>query len=255
MKNIKDRKKAVLKIAFILIELILYGTFMYLDIFASREANLSMYIKFFSIFLCFLFVMLYYRTSNQAKEEGYYKTNRSYLGIHILRIAMFFTLLSDLFLLVLNYYTAGVFTFIIVQLLYLILISSWVSSGKMIRTVLMRVIGTGLVAVLILIIYHFQETDVKSELIFAVYYFILFVSNTMDAIGILFRSKRKPRILFACGLLAYFLCDINVAIFNLEDYLTIDETIYTQIYNFSVIAMWMFYLPGQVLIALSGESK
>lgn len=255
MKNIKDRKKAVLKIAFILIELILYGIFMYLDIFVSQKANLSMYIKFFSIFLCFLFVMLYYRTSNQAKEEGYYQTNKEHLGIHILRVAMFFTLLSDLFLLVLDYYTAGVFTFIIVQLLYLILISSWISSGKMIRTVLMRVIGTGLVAVLILIIYHFQETDVKSELIFAVYYFILFASNAMDAIGILFRSKRKTRILFACGLLAYFLCDINVGIFNLKDYLTIDETIYTQIYNFSVIAMWMFYLPGQVLIALSGESK
>lgn len=255
MRHIKDGKKAVLKTAFILIELILYGTFMYLDIFAEQKANLSMYIKFFSIFLCFLFVLLYYRTSNQTKEVKYNQTNKSYLGIHILRIAMFFTLLSDLFLLVLDYYAPGVLTFIIVQLLYLILISSWISSGKMIRTVLMRVIGTGVITLLILILYHFQEPEVKLELIFAVYYFILFVSNTMDAIGILFRSKRKQRILFACGLLAYFLCDINVAIFNLKDYLTIDETIYTQIYNFSVIAMWMFYLPGQVAIALSGESK
>jgi len=255
VRHIKNGKKAVLKTAFILIELILYGTFMYLDIFAEQKANLSMYIKFFSIFLCFLFVLLYYRTSNQTKEVKYNQTNKSYLGIHILRIAMFFTLLSDLFLLVLDYYAPGVLTFIIVQLLYLILISSWISSGKMIRTVLMRVIGTGAITILILILYHFQEPEVKLELIFAVYYFILFVSNTMDAIGILFRSKRKQRILFACGLLAYFLCDINVAIFNLKDYLTIDETIYTQIYNFSVIAMWMFYLPGQVAIALSGESK
>nr|WP_308742328.1 lysoplasmalogenase family protein [uncultured Anaerocolumna sp.] len=254
MKNIKNIKKAVLITVFVLIELILYGTFMYLDIF-DQKANLSMYIKFFSIFLCFLFVLLYYRTSKQTKVEKYDNTNNSYLGIHILRIAMFFTLLSDLFILVLEYYTAGILTFIIVQLLYLILISSWISSGKTIKTILMRVIGTGLITVLIVILYRFQEPEVKSELIFGIYYFILFLSNAIDAIGILFRSKRKHRILFACGLLAYFLCDINVAIFNMKDYLTINETIYSQIYNFSAIAMWMFYLPGQVAIALSGESK
>mgnify|MGYP006875883824 CR=1 FL=1 len=248
------KKKTELKILFILIELILYGTFMYLDILANYGANLSIYIKFFSIFLCFLFVMLYYKTSNQNKEEGLREAHSSNLEIHILRMAMFFTLISDLFILVLDYYTAGIFTFIIVQFLYLILISSWTSSGKILRTILIRAIGAGVITAFIVTLYYFYETTASFEVIFGVYYFIIFVSNAIDALGILFRSKKKYRILFACGLLAYFLCDINVAIFNLKDYITIDETLYTPIYNFSTIAMWMFYLPGQVAIALSGES-
>lgn len=227
---------------------------MYLDIFDEHGANLSMYIKFFSIFLCFLFVILYYRTTNQTQEEKIHNSNKNYLGIHILKIAMLFTLISDLFILVMDYYTVGILTFIIVQFLYLIRISSWISYGKMLRTILIRIIGAGVTTVLIIILYQFQETEVRLEVIFAVYYFILFVSNVMDAIGILFQSKKKYRILFACGLLAYFLCDINVAIFNLKDYITINETLYNQLYSFSTIAMWMFYLPGQVAIALSGES-
>lgn len=227
---------------------------MYLDIFDKHGANLSVYIKFFSIFLCFSFVMLYYKTSNQSKVEELHEAHKSNLGIHILRIAMFFTLLSDLFILVLEYYTPGIITFIIVQFLYLILISSWVSSDKMLRTILIRAIGAGVITAFIATIYYIYEATVRFEVIFGAYYFIIFVSNSIDALGILFRSKKKYRILFACGLLAYFLCDINVAIFNLNDYIAIDETLYTTIYSFSSIAMWMFYLPGQVAIALSGES-
>lgn len=254
MKSSSSKKKIVYKVLFILIELVLYGAFMYLDIYASYGNNLSMYIKFFSIFLCFLFVMLYYKTSNQNNEVELYETHNNNIGIHILRIAMFFTLLSDLFILVLDYYTIGIITFIIVQLLYLVLISSWISSGNMLRTVLIRTIGAGVITALIVTLYRFHETTVELEVIFAVYYFIIFISNAMDATGILFRSRRKGRLLFACGLLAYFLCDINVAIFNLKDYITIDDALYTQLYSFSSIAMWMFYLPGQVAIALSGES-
>lgn len=236
-----------------LIELVLYGSFMYLDI-TNHRTNLSMYIKFFGIFLCFLFVMLYYKNANQKNAVALYELHNSNIETHILRIAMFFTLISDLFILVLDYYTIGIITFIIVQFLYLALISSWISSGKMLRTILIRTTGAGVITALIVTLYRLHETKVEIEVIFAVYYFIIFVSNAMDATGILFRSKRKGRLLFACGLLAYFLCDINVAIFNLKDYINIDEALYTQLYSFSSIAMWMFYLPGQVAIALSGES-
>jgi len=198
--------------------------------------------------------MNYKNISLEKKDMTHKELPKSSFGNHVLKTALFFTVVSDVFLLLLDYYSIGISTFILVQFLYLIRISTWVSSGKVIKSVLLKTIGSGLVAALILVIYHFWlDTPIQSEIVLGAFYFTLFLSNVIDGIGILFRSKKTYRILFACGLLAYFICDINVALFNLTDYLTINNSIYAPIYQFSSIAMWAFYLPGQVAIALSGE--
>jgi len=46
------------------------------------------------------------------------------------------------------------------------------------------------------------------------------------------------------GMVLFLLCDINVALYNI-----LNEGLF---YNISSISMWLFYLPSQVLLSLSG---
>jgi hypothetical protein len=52
----------------------------------------------------------------------------------------------------------------------------------------------------------------------------------------------------------FLLCDINVGLFNLSDFIT-PSPAYNIIYSISSILMWTFYAPSQVLIALSVENE
>ena len=55
--------------------------------------------------------------------------------------------------------------------------------------------------------------------------------------------------LFALGLTLFVGCDVCVGIFNLPGLLP------DALYQFSRIGMWLFYLPSQVLIALSAYPR
>ena len=57
------------------------------------------------------------------------------------------------------------------------------------------------------------------------------------------RTKRAVR--FAVGLGLFFLCDLCVGLHNLPQ---------NALSGFASLAMWAFYLPGQVLIVLSTDS-
>jgi hypothetical protein len=64
-------------------------------------------------------------------------------------------------------------------------------------------------------------------------------------------DKRNIRY-FTAGMVLFLLCDINVGLFNLSDFLTVTST-YEIIYELSAVLMWTFYAPSQVLLALSGD--
>ena len=53
--------------------------------------------------------------------------------------------------------------------------------------------------------------------------------------------------LFSWGLLLYFCCDLCVGVFNAA------QLFPRPLFQFAQVGMWMFYLPGQVLIALSAQ--
>ena len=65
-------------------------------------------------------------------------------------------------------------------------------------------------------------------------------------------EKRELRVvLFTVGLIVFALCDINVLLYNLPDYIDIRSHFILSLLDFAGNAMWAFYLPSQVMIAVS----
>ena len=59
------------------------------------------------------------------------------------------------------------------------------------------------------------------------------------------RERHRFRLFFA-GLVLFLCCDLCVAAFQFPEYLP------PAVFSFVRVGMWLFYLPGQALIALSG---
>lgn len=228
-----------------MIQTIFYGLFLFLDL-TSEQINLSNKIKFGIIILCFCFVL--------SKNEGTNKSIRLFL-----RLAFFFTLISDLCLLILDYYYYGILSFIIVQQLYSLRIDlSKVQSGhieskeKIIPKFLQRLVVKSLVTIVLCSIMKCIGVTLDSLLIATVFYFISIVTNVIRA-GVMafFQQKEKSNLFFAFGMILFLLCDINVGMFNLSNYVPLSDDMYGFINSISSILMWTFYAPSQVLIALS----
>lgn len=229
-------------ILFLLIELVLYSTFLYLDILVKGAFLVSMYLKFASIILCFLMTfMLYARNVTQ--------------DIVLLRFAFLFTVISDLCILILDSYFLGLITFSIVQMLYLIRLQCWRNhQGKknplcffLLRNLLFALVIIGILIIL--------RISLEKLILISIFYFVSIFFNTVDALRIGWSVQKKQFKLYAIGMVLFLLCDINVGLFNLSDFIQIEKTWFNKIYEFATIAMWMFYLPAQVMISLSGINR
>ena len=140
-----------------------------------------------------------------------------------IRWALVLTVLADVFLLVLDrYYPAGVALFISVQICYALYLDDA-------RGLLPRMICAALAAAL------FWKAGALETL--AAVYITLFLCNLIRA-GV--KRRENPRFFF--GLLLFFCCDICVGLYHLSA---------GAAWEFARVAMWGFYLPGQVLILLS----
>jgi hypothetical protein len=174
----------------------------------------------------------------------------------ILQAGLFFTLISDLFILILDYYFYGVLVFILVQQLYnlrLILLQNERRDGaKKILLYGKRItIQVGLAALVCLVLL-LAGVSLDSLLIASVFYFISIIFNTIAAVCLAINDCiKRSNLLFAVGMLLFLLCDINVGLFNLTGFIKMPKEIYSVIYSYSSILMWTFYAPSQVLIALS----
>ncbi|MCR5330365.1 MAG: hypothetical protein K6E62_04155 [Lachnospiraceae bacterium] len=58
-------------------------------------------------------------------------------------------------------------------------------------------------------------------------------------------------VVFLVGMILFLLCDINVLLYNLGDYVSIDAPLYNSLSAAAPYLIWVFYLPSQVLIVLS----
>jgi hypothetical protein len=177
-----------------------------------------------------------------------------------MKAALFFTLISDLFILILNHYFYGVLTFIIVQQLYNYRISltsnsgkEWKASGK---TFAEWLVVQLLAAVIVCAILFLIGIEPNGLLIASVFYFISILTNTIRAdVSAFIKTNNKGSALFAAGLTFFLLCDINVGLFNMSGFLYMPEKIYAVIYSLSSVFMWFFYAPSQVLLALCVTEK
>lgn len=279
-------KKNCFELIFLLLQAILYVAFLTLD-FTGGSYSLSVNIKYTIIILCFCYALLAgsgyksivfcysgkFRSKIQkAQRVRYTPHERESIVVQtdqsriyqssvnlLLQAGLFFTLISDLLILILDYYFYGVLVFILVQQLYSLRLVHlhYERSDKKERRLIYtkRValqVGMSVVVYLVLLL---AGITLDSLLIASVFYFISILINTLVAIRLaLIDRKERSLLLYAVGMLLFLLCDINVGLFNMTGFIAMPEEFYSVIYSCSSILMWTFYAPSQVLIAMSGSN-
>ena len=256
---------------FLAIELVLYLLFMGIDIVSCypgiSQDNIfyrlseipffaSSHLKYYGIMLCFIFSIFLFITKREKSKA-------------LLSAAMFFTLVSDFFLLLHpDIMIPGLITFIVAQSIYLYVITGG-DMRKLAYSVAIR-IGIAFLAAFILehtgLIYPGYSRKDQIILFLGLLYAISFFGNVIRHACNIFSHKKaaktgdvqnKPKclfkypVLFMIGLMLFVLCDINVLIFNLYRFMDISSSWYSTLYLISSVLMWAFYLPSQVLIVLS----
>lgn len=202
---------------FLAVQGMLYLSFLYLDV--ARGGNGSVGPKYLSIALCLL-------TSVYWSAGG---------GDRLVTAGLLFTLGADTFLLLLDYgYGLGVLLFCVVQGLYLARICR--ESGG--RPLWAARLGLFLAALLML-----GRLGLLSGLnVLALFYFSNFLCNAIQSLPLPGPRNR----MFSAGLVLFLCCDVCVAVFNQGGIVP------RAWYDFARVGMWLFYLPAQVLITLSG---
>lgn len=225
---------------FVFLQIILYMVFLTLDFIGNYNA-LSAYIKFSTIILCFCYVFFFGENSDRGT-------------IFCMRAAMFFTLVSDLFLLMLDYYIYGLITFIIVQQLYGIRLI--LADHRTMKKLILRIFMQIAAALAVCLILYLAGVMIETLLLISIFYFICIISNTVSAVlSAVCNPRNRSNVLFAAGMVLFLLCDINVGIFNMSGFITLPEKLSQMLYSISSILMWTFYTPAQVIIALSTSRK
>lgn len=219
---------------FLAVEISLYLAFMALD-FTNQFGHISNCLKYSSILCCAFLSVLRFFLAKRSRFHAY------------LAIALCFTAVSDYFLLFSSNYIPGLVSFCVVQTAYLGLIT-YSSLQKPVRFHL----TVRIITALILGVALFLLT--KESLAFLLplsLYAVSFIAN------IVLSCKAHLRQL-SIGLILFALCDINVFLFNLSDYIFLPDAFITFFNSCSGILMWLFYLPAQVILTLlkdTGEAR
>ena len=201
---------------FILVEGVLYLLFVAMDLLKPGRAGDA--VKYLSILLCVLFCLYWRRRGGDTLTAA----------------AMALTLCADFFLLVLNRdYALGVAIFCLVQGLYLL---------RLCRELEQRPLLPLRAALFLLELGLLRGLEALTALnALAAFYFGNFLCNVLGAAG---APGRRGRLFFA-GLGLFLCCDLCVGAHNLPGLVP------QWCLEAARVGMWLFYLPGQVLIALS----
>lgn len=203
---------------FLTVEAILYAAFLIWDLTVGGPGSNP--IKFAGILLCLAY-------SLYLSRQG---------GCRLVSAALALTVLADIFLLLLNaHYALGILLFCGVQGLYFIRIvrgggrNLW---GLRLGLFLLSLVVLNLLGLLIPLN------------ILALFYFTNFFCNALASLSCSGRSMR----LFSIGLWLFLCCDLCVGLFQNP------QLVPPAVSAFVSVGMWLFYLPAQVLIALSGAN-
>ena len=209
-----ERKEATA--AFLVVEGILYALFLAMDLTVARDQTIPL--KYAGVLLCLGFSLL---------------ARARWGGDGLIPIALALTAGADWFLLVRNdHYAVGIALFLCVQTsYYLRLRRMGAGSGWPLRAGLALGLGAGL--------YLLNMASPVNLL--AGLYFSQLLSNTALA----WTVRGRPGRTFALGLTLFVGCDVCVGLFNLQ---LLDSL---PLYLLAYLGMWFFYLPSQVLTALS----
>ncbi|MCD8104963.1 MAG: hypothetical protein LUF35_08180 [Lachnospiraceae bacterium] len=205
---------------FLLLEFCLYVVFLVLDLTGRYSASIPW--KYAGICGCFCFAFF-------SAYHG---------GDKLVAVAMGMTVFADLFLLVLDrWYIVGLLLFCGVQGVYA---KKLTTMNRFDHLIVIRA-GLGVVAILALYI-----TNMGSAVnVLAGVYFSQLLVNATAA----WNNHEKNGWAFPLGLTFFACCDICVGVYN------IGVTVSAVVVEFCRIGMWMFYLPSQIFIVLSGVQK
>lgn len=223
------RKWRIVKV-FLLFIAILYIGFMYIDIYDIESIISSDRLKYLSMLLVLMISLFTGDDALNVKD------------LKLLQTGLFITLIADLFLLILGrHYVLGILLFSVVQIIY----SSrygFINLKINIRNFIV-IFSSLFIAYLVV-----DKLIFKLDFIWGMglFYAICLLNSVIKAAKA-YRDRLFPKPnghMILIGMVLFLLCDINVALYNI-----LNEGLF---YNISSISMWLFYLPSQVLLSLSG---
>ena len=201
---------------FIVVEAILFCTFVTMDIMKLDGENIVKYIAIALVGLMGL-------RAGKAKDNT------------VVTAALLFTMLADVFLILIGNLMVGVGVFICVQTCYTIRFSFM--SGKPLVGELLKRLVPG--AILGTLAWKFVSPEVGIIVAYSCSFAVNFVHGF--ELHILKPSARHLR--FAIGLFLFACCDICVGITNLRPGFLPEQMIRN-----AEVMTWIFYLPSQILI-------
>lgn len=210
----------------ILTQCVLFALFMVMDNHQIVGLIPSNILKFLSIILC-LFITLLNGSRNLNEKDKL-----------LLQHGMIFTVLADLCLLVYNNFLLGLLFFCFVQIIYYIRYKGNLELKESVLLIIFFLIG-----------YKLYSIRMKSDflVVIGLFYTVLFLSSFIKSIEV-YKADQYPtpnKYLITIGMLLFVLCDINVGLF----YLAKDSSLLSTL---SERLIWIFYLPSQISLALSG---
>lgn len=212
-------------IIFILIQLVFYGLILFVG------GNIGVYASFLSIVLCFIYAFTNLKIENRYLLSGLVMT----VG------ADFFLVLYEP-----RQQLYGMIFFVFTQIFYAIKLNKE-SKNKIF--IFIRIILSILINV---IAYIVLKENMDLLVIVSLIYYVNIIFNFIEALTIFKKDK-----LFTIGLLLFILCDTVIGLQVMSDaYIKISESsILYKILFVDFNLAWAFYLPSQVLIALSSNKK
>ncbi len=229
---------------FLTAELSFYLAYLILDAITGRSLLLSDAFKYGGIILCFLYTLLLVGTQKAARPD---KPRQPLIW---LAFAGFFVLFSDFCLLFTTAAAPGIALFCLVQCFYF-LYQSKIRRLWQIFLIPAAVSLTGSAALALIYQVHHPLVPL------ALFYLTMLLINIALAWHKALAAPQPPAFMFAAGLVLYCLCDLNVGFMNARYIISgpmlralpiLANPVFREISTFS---MWFFYLPAQVLIALS----
>ena len=209
-------------------EAVVYAAFLLLDV-TGASAGVSAGLKYAGVLLCLAFALS--------------RLRRGYLHSALTAAALAFTVVADLFLLVLDrWYLAGVLVFWVVQGLWLTrirLAGGW----PLPRCLAVRL---GLPAAALAVLYALNALLPLN--IAAAIYFSQLLANAAES-RTLIPARTWGRTLHL-GLVLFIGCDVCVGLHNVTAAAGLALPLWLG--QAAALGMWLFYLPSQVLLALSG---
>ena len=225
MKKI-NKLSLILTISYLLLE----ATLFYFIIFANKYVG--------ALEITSTFITLIYSLCFISKDK-----NKIYV-----QSALLFTLIADFCLIILNPIdrVLGMSSFSITQILYFLRLNTYLQSKKEKLISLFTRLSIITIIELIAIVILKNKTDILS--VISIFYYTNIITNFLFS---LYFFKKLP--LFCIGLFLFILCDtiIGLQVAN-NTYIHLNESSFLYKLVFSKFNLaWFFYLPSQVLIALS----